>query len=132
MENHFTDKKLREISLEATKLEGELIIEDYPQLEVINLPNHQLTSLNILNCPQLQKINVRNNQLSKLEISGANQISELIAGKNQLETLNCSDCSELRKLMLPDNPLLTEIQGLNLTTIKNINLTNTLFNLGAE
>src|SRR5262249_41774430 len=118
---NFADKQIKAIGLiyiedlipQAVKLTGELIIQDYPQLEVISLANHELTSLTITNCSNLKEVNVRNNQLTKLEITGSNQISTIIAGQNQLETLNCSDCSELKRLVVPDNPLLSEIKGLN-------------------
>jgi hypothetical protein len=143
LEKNWSDKNITAISilslLEDKKLTGELIIQDYPNLQEIDLPNQELTSLIISNCPKLEKINVWNNQLVKLEVDrtkidsenkpAANEIKELIAGGNELSSLNLANCSQISKLMIPDNSFLTEIENLNLVTIKDINITNTLINL---
>ena len=139
---NLTGKEVKEIRLsplkfspenpEEMKLTEDLIVQDYPNLEEISLPNHELTSLIIINCPNLKEINVRNNQLTKLEISGDNKIEQIIAGKNEFNTLDLTNCSNLKELIIPDNPYLLEIKGLNLSTTKNINITNTSINLTEE
>src|SRR2546421_454161 len=78
------------LGLEGQKLTSELIIQDYSNLEEINLSNHELTSLIINNCPQLKQINVRNNNLTKLELNAPN-LEELIAGHNELSALDLSN-----------------------------------------
>src|SRR2546421_12997238 len=95
-DKNFADKSIKVISSDfgpfnKELLTGELVIQDYPNLEEIYLPNHELTALKLINCPNLKSINVRNNQLTKLEIEGEsetsakqNQISEIIAGGNEL------------------------------------------------
>jgi len=113
---------------EGKKLSGELIIQDYPNIEGITLTNHELTSLTIINCPNLKEINVRHNNLTKLELDSPN-LGEIIAGQNELTSLDLTPCQKIKKLIISDNPSLTEIKGLNLTTINNINITNTLINL---
>jgi len=136
-DKNLTDKSIKVISSDfgpfnKELLTGELVIQDYPNLEEIYLPNHELTSLKLINCPNLKSINVRANQLTKLEIEGDNQISEIIAGGNELSELNLTNCSKLAELIIPDNPYLTEIKGLNLSSIKNINITNTAVNLAQD
>jgi len=138
---NLTGKEVEEIKLspllfssensEEIKLIGELVIQDYPNLEELDLKNHELTSLTITNCPNLKQVNVRNNQLTKLEISAQN-LSEIIAGKNELITLNLTNCPKISRLIIPDNPLLDKLEGLNLANIKDININNTLVNLGEE
>lgn len=52
-------------------LEGELVIENFPNLQKINISSFRkgkLTKLKIVNCPQLRKLNCENNQLEELEI----------------------------------------------------------------
>src|SRR5205085_12196549 len=93
---NLTDKTIKKIILDSyysdTKgLAGDLTIQDYPQLEEINLSNQELTSLTILNCPNLKQINVRQNQLTKLELESP-ELTELIAGKNELTVLNLANC----------------------------------------
>jgi len=139
---NLTGKEVKEIRLsplyfspehpEEMKLTEDLIIQDYPNLEEISLPNHELTSLTITNCPNLKEINVRNNQLTKLEISSENKIEKIIASKNELTTLDLTNCANLKELIIPDNPYLTEIKGLNLSTITNLNVTNTSVNLSQD
>ena len=136
LEKNWTDKSIKAIAFagfsDKEKLNKELIIQDYSDLEEINLSNHELTSLTIINCPQLQRIRAWNNQLTKLEISDSNQITELMVGKNELTTLDLTNCPKITRLIVFDNPLLSEIKGLNLTQIKEININNTLVNLNED
>ena len=134
IDQNFTDKIITQIKINhqtiGQKLTEDLIIQDYPNLQDLELKEHELTSLIITNCPQLKQINVRHNQLTKLEISDQNNaLEEIIANSNSLTDLDLSNCQQLKKLMLADNPSLDKIKGLNFTTIKHFNLVNTSFSL---
>ena len=131
LEKNWTDKNITIINSSETKLATDLIIQDYPNLEAITLPNHELTSLKVINCPNLKTINLRNNQLTKLELTGEN-ITELIASHNELSELDLTNCPKISRLMVCDNPLLTKLAGLNLSNVKDINIINTLVNLAAD
>lgn len=121
------------------KLIGDLVIQDCSELEEINLHDHELTSLVIINCPQLKRINVRNNKLTKLELEKvkidsedkpiSNEITEIVANGNELITLDLIYCEKVSKLMVADNSYLNKLQNLNLSTIKDINITNTSVSL---
>lgn len=54
---NLTNKDIKKIdeSFSKDKITGELIIQDYPNLEEIILPNHELTSLTVVNYPYLKK-----------------------------------------------------------------------------
>ncbi|MEG7978873.1 MAG: hypothetical protein NY202_03045 [Mollicutes bacterium UO1] len=147
LNKNFADKNSTKIILDlyysaSRGLFGDLTLQDYPNLEEISLADQELTSLAIINCPHLKSLNVRQNKLTKLELAQvqidqlgqptANQISEIIAGQNELTRLTLTTCSQLKKLMVPDNPLLTEIKGLNWAAIKQLNITNTLVNLATD
>ncbi|CFW93055.1 putative Non-specific protein-tyrosine kinase [endosymbiont DhMRE of Dentiscutata heterogama] len=57
-------------------LEGELIIENFPNLQEIDVSSFRkgkLTKLKIFNCPQLRKLNCENNQLEELDIDGVSK-----------------------------------------------------------
>ncbi|CFW92970.1 Leucine-rich repeat protein protein of unknown function [endosymbiont DhMRE of Dentiscutata heterogama] len=133
---NWSDKNIATIHLlpdkEEKKLSGELIIQDYPNLQEINLPNQELTSLIINNCPNLKRINVRNNQLSRLEFSQTPEIEQLIAGQNEFSILDLTNCPKLKELIAPDNSYLTGIKGFNLSTVINLNITNTSVNLAQD
>lgn len=135
LEKNWTDKSIKVVSFagfsDKEKLTKELTIQDFPQLEEVNLSNHELTSLTIINCPNLKSLNVRNNQLTKLAVDSPN-LEEIIAGQNELTVLDLTNCQKVKKLLVADNPLLTEIKGLNLKVVCNINVTNTLVNLTTD
>jgi Leucine-rich repeat (LRR) protein len=79
----------------------------------------------------LKEINVRNNQLTKLELDTP-KLTELIAGQNELTTLDLTNCQKIEKLMVFGNSTLTEIKGLNLAVIKNINIAGTFVDLSTD
>jgi hypothetical protein len=123
-------------------LTGDLRIEDYLECEEIGLKNHKLTSLVIVNCPKLEHLNVRNNQLTNLDLEKVrvskdnkrleNDLFEIILGENNLISLNLVTCQKVRELIISDNSALSKIEKLNLFSLKNINLTNTLVSLSQD
>jgi hypothetical protein len=136
IDKNFPDKSITKIIVnpyysDSKGLFGDLIIQDYPNLEEISLPNQELTTLTIINCPNLRQINVRQNKLTKLELDTP-ELIELIAGQNELTTLDLTHCQKIKKLIIPDNPSLTKLEKLNLATITNINITNTQISLSEE
>src|SRR2546421_9366612 len=77
------------------KLIGKLVIENYPDLEEINLNTNELTELIIRNCPKLTEIDVNDNK--KLKLLKADEI-KLMDGSpiaNGLESLLCTSNEEL-------------------------------------
>ncbi|CAI2193819.1 8678_t:CDS:2, partial [Funneliformis geosporum] len=69
LENSLRDSVKKETIAVAGTLTGDLIVENYVQLEELDLSEHELTSLTIINCPELRKINARNNQITQLDIN---------------------------------------------------------------
>lgn len=113
--NENFSKETKEIKLKhKTKFQGQLVIEDYSELEKIylrdikniekielkNLPQLQectiwncgVKELTIENCPQIKKLNIENNLLTDLKF-----VEEL---KN-LEELKVDDNIELTKILEP-------------------------------
>ncbi|CAG8472808.1 2988_t:CDS:2 [Ambispora gerdemannii] len=147
IDKNFTDKSITKIIVnsyysDSKGLFGDLIIQAYPNLEEISLPNQELTTLTIINCPNLKQLNVRQNKLTKLEITRAkidsqnepiaNEIKEIMAGQNELTVLDLTNCQKIKKLIIPDNPTLAEVKGLNLAVINDINITNAQISLSEE
>lgn len=135
LEKNWTDLNLTQITSEiSVKINGDLVIKDYPNLTEIDLPSQELTSLTIINCPLLKSLNVRNNKLIKLDLNKVkidssndplnNEINEIIAGSNELTELDLTYCSQLKKLLVSDNLYLTNIKNLDFAKIEIINLTN--------
>src|SRR5271168_4050816 len=73
--------------LSPTKLEGELELKNYPELENIDLPNQKLRKLTIINCPKLKDINVDQNSLVELDITRIKTNDDSDAGSPVLTTV---------------------------------------------
>lgn len=128
LDKNWADKSIAQLNLTeeivGEKLTEDLIIKDYSNLGEINLKEHELTSLSIINCPSLKKINVRNNKLTKLEIN-SNNVEEIIVNGNELTELDLTNCQQIKRLMIADNSNLATLKGLNFKSIKHLNLINT-------
>lgn len=62
--------------LERESLEGELILKDFPNLEIVNLSiGKGITKITIEDCPKIYYINVNDNKIS--EIKGLEELKEL-------------------------------------------------------
>jgi hypothetical protein len=72
-----TDKNITKIEIvKEIELEGELVIEDYPNLQIINLNGSKsLTKVTIKNCPQVEVLRLFGNKIT--EIVGYNQLPKL-------------------------------------------------------
>ncbi|CAG8722245.1 10715_t:CDS:2, partial [Racocetra persica] len=133
---------ITQISAENQKLTGDLIVEDYPLLKKIELKNHHLNSLTVINCPNLQHVNVRDNGLTILDLSKVkidmdkkgveSEVKEIIASQNNLTILDLTNCQQVQELLVADNADLKELKNLNQTFLKNFNLINTQIDLEKE
>ncbi|CAI2176246.1 12686_t:CDS:10 [Funneliformis geosporum] len=104
-----SEKKLEGIQ---KSLEGELTINNFPNLEKIFLSNNQITKLIFQNCPQIKEINVYRNKLTKLEISGLPELEYLHCGNNQLNKLDVSENTKLKTLFYFNNPFESQLENL--------------------
>lgn len=85
------------------KLQGKLVIKNYPNLTEINLNNQELTELVIINCPELKKVIAGDNKLVKCDI-------EKIVTDTGDDTGNpTSTNNKLEELAVVNNVDLTEI-----------------------
>ncbi|KLL04609.1 MAG: hypothetical protein MRERV_16c014 [Mycoplasmataceae bacterium RV_VA103A] len=144
LEKNWSDKNITQINLSSDQIEltGDLIVEDYPLLKKIELKNHQLNSLTVINCPNLQHVNVRDNGLTILDLSKVkvdmdkkgveNEVKEIIASQNNLTILDLTNCQQVQELLVADNADLKELKNLNQTFLKNFNLINTQTDLDKE
>ncbi|KLL04868.1 MAG: hypothetical protein MRERV_10c048 [Mycoplasmataceae bacterium RV_VA103A] len=80
--------KIKELKVDSKGLTNELEIQDWPQLEKIEFPNNEITSLTLHNCPQLKEVIFYNNHLTRLDITKCPEINCLDVSSNQLTDLN--------------------------------------------
>lgn len=103
-------------------LMGNLIIENFPNLEKISLAsNRNITTLVICGCPLVKEIDISNNRLTTLEISELVNLEYLHVGNNQLREIDFGQNVKLKSLLCFRNPQLRKenIRGLEkLTQLK--------------
>ncbi|KLL02380.1 MAG: hypothetical protein MRERC_2c120 [Mycoplasmataceae bacterium RC_NB112A] len=103
------------------KLTGDLVIKDYPNLELISLQDMKINKLVIEGCPNVEEIEVYGNELT--EIVGLENLSKLrkiACGNNQINKLDVNENKKLAKLLVFDNPTfpIIGLQNLSLTEFK--------------
>ena len=118
------------------QLTGDLTLENYLELEEVEIDSHTLTSLTVINCPKLKSLDVRENELTKLELlkvngDNNNSIKEIIASDNKLTTLDLTKCQGVKELLISDNPNLKELINLNHNILDNFNKVNTQIDLSS-
>ncbi|CAI2162264.1 13541_t:CDS:2 [Funneliformis geosporum] len=105
------------------KLRGDLVIRDYPNLEIINLDNtEEITSLTIENCPKIESISVYCNKITKIVgLEELPLLNKLNCVGNLIDRLDISKNFKLTELRVFRNPPNMELVGLqNLSYIEDI------------
>jgi len=88
------------------ELEGDLIIQDFPNLQKIFFSNNKkIASLKVGNCPQVEEIDIYGNEISKLEINELTKLKSLICSSNQLKRIDIGQNKKLKTLVCFNNPL---------------------------
>jgi len=101
-------KEVTNLNIGSKKLEGDLVVTNWPNLKWITCSNNSLNSLTINNLPQLIKIDCSCN---KLTINNCPQIKRFIFNGNRptdLTFLNHLNPEKLVKLNISDNGLVAQ------------------------
>ncbi|CAG8596642.1 1769_t:CDS:10, partial [Racocetra persica] len=113
-------------------LEGDLVIEDFPNLEKLNCSRNQLTSLTLNNLPKLACLYASRNKFTDLTIKNCPMIRELYVANNQLESLDFLNSlipSKLTKLHISNNNFPPEDIAIfyNFVNLTSFHITNNRF-----
>lgn len=86
IEENYQDKEnIKKIFIRTKNLEGDLLIQDFPNLEWIEIrDNFNITSIKIINNPKLIKLNINGCQVSDFFVENCHQIKYLNLGNNEL------------------------------------------------
>lgn len=108
--NYFNKSEVIKISKIGEKLEGELTISNFPNLQNIDLGRQNLTKLQVIGCPRLRNLYCSNGKLEKLCIgdSQAVNLSHLSFSDNKLRKIDLDSFPNLRFLNASNN-LLTNL-----------------------
>nr|CAG8439307.1 2925_t:CDS:2 [Entrophospora candida] len=119
-EGKFKDKDTADpLELDSDDLE----IKGYKNTERINLTNHSLDSLTIVDCPKLKKIDIENCQIpivdiSKMELDASggkpvpNKLTNFTANNNaKLNNVNLENCKKLQELHINRCGEIKELKG---------------------
>jgi hypothetical protein len=122
---------------EVEELAGELLIENYINVEDIQLERWgksklgdklkgKITRITIKNCPKVKELNLSNNEISEIIFEGNfPDLVRLDAADNKLVEIDISKFPNLTLLSIPRNPI-TKIKGLEYSTkLEFINLVDT-------
>ncbi|CFW92821.1 Leucine rich repeat protein of unknown function [endosymbiont DhMRE of Dentiscutata heterogama] len=95
-------------------LEGELKIENYPNLKTISLfRTGGITKLTIANCPNLETLNVAGNKIKQIVgLENCPKLKMLNICANEIEEVDVSKNVALQSLVVGNNNRQTKIRGL--------------------
>lgn len=108
LEKTFSDKNTKEINSKKEELTGEIKIENYPELEVINFwQSKEITKVTISGCPKVKHIDVSCNKIAELVgIEELVDLERLNIGQNEIKGLNLLQNKKLKVIICYNNPLL--------------------------
>lgn len=112
LDSNYPSKTEKKLERTKASLEGELTINNFPNLEKIVLSSNKITKLIIENCPKVQEINVYDNKLTKLEINSLLELEYLNCGNNSLRELDVSENIKLKTLNYLNNPIENQLENL--------------------
>jgi len=132
-------KKIVELEIND-KLEGDLDLSDFVNLQLLSCDDNKLTSLNLNNCSQLEEIYCQGNQLTDLNFLLNNcqprQLKRLNLGSNNFSTSDLTPFSKfvnLEALYIFGNLFTGSLGPLkNLTNLRELNISNTNIDSGLE
>ncbi|KLL04845.1 MAG: hypothetical protein MRERV_1c097 [Mycoplasmataceae bacterium RV_VA103A] len=111
------------------RLEGNLDLSEFINLEELTCIGTRLVSLNLNNCSQLEKVNVSNNQLVNLDVSNCFYLTEIDCRDNSLTDITLpTDPINLKKLDLSENDFCQDLCFLgSYTNLEELYLWNNKF-----
>lgn len=109
LKNNFSDKSVKEINnSKKEELTGEIKIEDYSELEQINLyKSKEITKVTISGCQKVKYIDVSSNKITELlGIEGLSDLERLNVGQNEIKGLNLLQNKKLKIIICYNNPFI--------------------------
>ncbi len=101
--------ELETINLTNTPI-TKLDLNNSPKIRVLNIAySSALKSLNVENFKNLERIDMGNSAMEKLEVKGAEKLKDINAFKNKLKTVDLSDLTALYSVDFRENELETVI-----------------------
>src|SRR4051812_7093590 len=102
-------------------LEGDLIFENFPNLQTIDLSDSRITSLVMKNCQELSSFYASDSNLTKLSIVNCKKLKTLSLNRNpKLTTFDLSGSSNLVETLSCANNNLTSLNLENLVNLKDL------------
>ena len=80
--------KVKELDISKKELEGDLDLNDFINLEKLNCPYNQLTTVNLSNCMQLKVLNCGSNKLTNLDLTKSRELERISCNDNYLNSFD--------------------------------------------
>lgn len=105
------------------KVDGRLVIENFPRLKKITCKNNSITGLVVENCPELEIINCLDNKIVELKLANLPKLLSVEASSNKIISpyLIINNCPNIERLRFCDNDLI------NLNFLRSIDEKKLLF-----
>lgn len=94
-------------------------------LEALNIPSNQLTSLTLTGLDNMKSLNCSNNQLVNLNLNNLSDLEQLNCANNNIQTLNLSGVPSLKHLDCNNNKL-TGLNVSGLTALEYLDCSNNI------
>jgi len=113
-----------------TRLSGELNLNEFTNLQKLDLINPEITTLKLNNCLKLWHLSLSQaDNLSNLELSSQAPLRFIHLGGCQITSLDLSAYKCLTRLFLISLPKLTDLVGLEKLPLTELNIKGCGFNL---
>ncbi len=116
----FQPGKVTELSLQDRNIKDLTGIKYFVQLEILNVDENTLTSLDLSGCKALRKLYCSDNRLTKLDLTGLYHLDSLNCSRNRLTKLDLTGLSRLEELYCERNRL----SSLDLSTLSSLTTLN--------
>src|SRR5205823_1104736 len=88
--------KVKKLFIHDSTLKGDLKLEGFTNLRVLNCSGHELINLDLSECKNLRELDCSNNDLNSLNINSCSKLKKINCVSNDyLEEIDISDCPKL-------------------------------------
>ncbi len=119
-----SNENLETLNCVNNYLEEILLSDEYPALQVLDVSNNELSSVDVTRMPVLYNFSAENNQLTDIDLSANPALYRLMLGNNEITAISLSDNSNLTLLNLSFNPI-KELDLSNQTKLSSIDVSFT-------
>jgi hypothetical protein len=109
--------KVTHLDISQSNITGSFVLNNLPNLQILDCYRNQITTIEGLDLPNLQKLYCSDNQITTIEGLQLPKLQILYCHYNQITTIEGLQLLKLQELYCNGNQI-TEIEGLNLSNLQ--------------